>query len=276
MHKKSLEITCYVGGAGAFGVFARWLQDQMAFDEAGLNEPSVWNFLVPLLMIATLVMAYRFARDFRRERYYLAEDYRKALANDSRLYSFLRWSIGLIMCAGAVLLLISSETDRNAELLQILSVLAFLTGLSFPLLMSGVCREEELPRNFLCFLSVLPILLFAFWLVTSYKMNDINSVVWAYVIELITVSVGMIAFFRVGGFVFDTPQPFKAMTWAMFGAFMFIMALADERYMGMQLMLLSAALMLIYYNWVMIANMEQKPAPVNNFVFDDDGFEHLR
>ena len=95
-------------------------------------------------------------------------------------------------------------------------------------------------------------------------------------IELITVSVGMIAFFRVGGFVFDTPQPFKAMTWAMFGAFMFIMALADERYMGMQLMLLSAALMLIYYNWVMIANMEQKPAPVNNFVFDDDGFEHLR
>ena len=33
MQKKSLEITCYVAGAGAFGVFLRWLQDQLAFDE---------------------------------------------------------------------------------------------------------------------------------------------------------------------------------------------------------------------------------------------------
>ena len=37
MQKKSLEITCYVAGAGAFGVFLRWLQDQLAFDENGLE-----------------------------------------------------------------------------------------------------------------------------------------------------------------------------------------------------------------------------------------------
>ena len=47
MQKKSLEISCYVCGAGAFGVFFRWLQDQMAFDEAGLAERSVFNYLVP-------------------------------------------------------------------------------------------------------------------------------------------------------------------------------------------------------------------------------------
>ena len=31
MQKKPLEITCYVAGAGAFGVFFRWLQDQLCW-----------------------------------------------------------------------------------------------------------------------------------------------------------------------------------------------------------------------------------------------------
>ena len=60
MQKKSLEISCYVCGAGAFGVFFRWLQDQMAFDEAGLAERSVFNYLVPLAILAAALLFNRF------------------------------------------------------------------------------------------------------------------------------------------------------------------------------------------------------------------------
>ena len=60
MHKKSLEITCYVCGAGAFGVFFRWLQVMMAFDEHGLNEKSAFNVLVPLIIIASAWLFNRF------------------------------------------------------------------------------------------------------------------------------------------------------------------------------------------------------------------------
>ena len=35
MQKDALEKTCYVGGAGAFGVFIRWLQLQVAFNDDG-------------------------------------------------------------------------------------------------------------------------------------------------------------------------------------------------------------------------------------------------
>ena len=68
MQKKPLEITCYVAGAGAFGVFFRWLQDQLAFDEAGLNEKSVFNFLVPLLVIAAALLFRRFVSDMKERR----------------------------------------------------------------------------------------------------------------------------------------------------------------------------------------------------------------
>ena len=42
--KRALEISCYVVGAGAFGVFVRWLQVMMAFNEEGLVDKSFFNF----------------------------------------------------------------------------------------------------------------------------------------------------------------------------------------------------------------------------------------
>ena len=52
MKKEALEKTCYVGGAGAFGVFLRWLQTQVAFNDEGLPDASVFNVLVPLSILA--------------------------------------------------------------------------------------------------------------------------------------------------------------------------------------------------------------------------------
>ncbi len=41
--KKSLELICYIAGAGAFGVFLRWMQLQLAFNELGLAEKSSFH-----------------------------------------------------------------------------------------------------------------------------------------------------------------------------------------------------------------------------------------
>ena len=62
MRKKPLEITCYVAGAGAFGVFFRWLQDMIAFNELGLVDRSVFNYLVPLFVLAQKTQIDRLAR----------------------------------------------------------------------------------------------------------------------------------------------------------------------------------------------------------------------
>ena len=50
--KKSLELACYIGGAGAFGVFLRWLQLQLAFNELGLPDPSVFHIGLILYAVA--------------------------------------------------------------------------------------------------------------------------------------------------------------------------------------------------------------------------------
>ena len=97
MQKKSLEISCYVCGAGAFGVFFRWLQDQMAFDEAGLAEKSVFNYLVPLAILAAALLFNRFIEQAKAEKLYIPTDYCQALKNEGKLFAMARWACGLVM-----------------------------------------------------------------------------------------------------------------------------------------------------------------------------------
>ena len=273
-HKKALEINAYVAGAGAFGVFFRWMQRQLAFED-GLVKGSVWNVIVPLSILVVGYVFLRFVDRFKNERCYLPDELEEALVSPGKLYTIVRWAVGILMCVGALAVLATCETDKNAVMLRVVALLAGLSGLSFTLLLSAANRKRIwMGPKVLCLFSFLPMLLFAVWLILSYKENAINSVIWDYSIEIITLCVGMVSFFRVGGFAFGQPNCWRAMFFAMFGAFLCIMSLADSRNIGLQIILLSAALMLINYNWIMVANLrsreaEEKEAPSN-------GFERLR
>lgn len=273
-HKKALEINAYVAGAGAFGVFFRWMQRQLAFED-GLVKGSVWNVIVPLSILVVGYVFLRFVDRFKNERCYLPDELEEALVSPGKLYTIVRWAVGILMCVGALAVLATCETDKNAVMLRVVALLAVLTGVTFPQILSAANQKKAwLGPKVLCLFSFLPMLLFAVWLILSYKENAINSVIWDYSIEIITLCVGMVSFFRVGGFAFGQPNCWRAMFFAMFGAFLCIMSLADSRNIGLQIILLSAALMLINYNWIMVANLrsreaEEKEAP-------SDGFERLR
>ena len=272
--QRALELNAYVAGAGAFGVFFRWMQRQLAFED-GLSKGSFWNFMVPLSILIVGYVFLRFVDRFKNQRYSLPDEFEGALANPGKLYSIARWTAGLLMCVGGLAILATCETDKNAVMLRVLAVLAILTGLSFPVLLSAPNRERPwLKPKVLCLFSFLPILLFAVWLILSYKENAINSVVWDFAVEIVTLCVAMLSFFHVAGFAYGQPNTWRAMFFAMFGAFLCIMSLADSRNVGQQLILLSAALMLIYYNWIMAANLRSKTAEEKED--PDDGFERLR
>ena len=278
MQKKSLEISCYVCGAGAFGVFFRWLQDQMAFDDAGLAERSVFNYLVPLLILAAALLFNRFIEQAKSEKLYIPRDYCQALRNEGKLYTLARWVCGLVMVLGGVLLVSSCETDKDAKLMFILAGLAIASGLCYPLLLGsandkyGKLRHPTLASAG----ATLPVLMFALWLIICYKQNALNSVLWSYLIEMASVIVALLAFFRAAGFAFGAVKSWPTLFNIMLGVMMCIMSLADERYMGMHVIMLGAALQLLLYVWVLIKNMQKKALKVKEDQPPEDGFERLK
>ena len=278
MQKKSLDITCYVAGAGAFGVFLRWLQDQLAFDENGLSEPSVFNFLVPLMLLAAAWMFTRFINKIQDDKCYVPRDFCDALFNPGKLFAVARWAIGLLMCLGSVVLLMTSETDVDADFIRIICLLGFLSGLAFPFVLGSANYDEFANVRFVRLCMMMPILLFSAWLILCYKQNSYNSVVWSYVIEMATIIVALLAFFRIAGYAFFAPNWRKCMLAIMMGAAMCIMSLADERYMGMHIIMLSAALMLILYNWILFKNLRKKVkrSEIQEPQSDEGGFEQIK
>ena len=75
MQKKALELSCYVAGAGAFGVFLRWLQVMIAFNDQGLVDRSAFNVLVPAFVIAAAVVFLRFLNQDERNHLYVPDDF---------------------------------------------------------------------------------------------------------------------------------------------------------------------------------------------------------
>lgn len=262
MHERKLRMTaletaCYVAGAGAFSVFIRWLQTMLAYNEDNLVDSSVFNFLVPAIVVASIFLFRSFIKKFKKERYFISEDFFEAFRNDSKVYSVLRWLIGIIMIAGSVLLLMECEVDREAKFLKALSLIGMVTGICFPILLTSADKPHVTKPGTVCFLASVPVVFFCFWLVTCYKINSINPVLWDYGMEIITLIVCILSFFYLAGFPYAVQKPWRAMFFAMLGCAMCIMMLADEKYMGMKLMYLGAASMQLYYVWVMICNMGQ-------------------
>ncbi len=164
MQKKALEISLYVAGAGAFGVFLRWLQNMIAFNELGLVDRSVFNVLVPAFAIAAAVVFLRFLNQDDRRHLRVPEEFVAALNNDYRIFSILNWLAGVIVLIGALALLSKSETDKFVRFLRVLSAMAAVTAVSAPLLLELAHREVR-RKSLLCLVSLPPMVFFAAWLV---------------------------------------------------------------------------------------------------------------
>lgn len=279
MHKKSLELTCYVCGAGAFGVFFRWLQVMMAFDEQGLNEKSAFNLLVPLMILASAWLFNRFINQIRAEKRYIPKEYCEALFNPGRLFTFVRWTAGMVMAIGALVLFIAAETDVDAELIRILAILAFCSGVTFPLVLGAANYDELAHVPMLRFFQLLPVLTYCLWLIVSYKQNSYNSVPWDYAIEMVAIIAAILGYFRVMGFSYFVVDGKKCLFAVMMCAMLSIMSLADSRYIGMQMIIMGTAIQMALYNWILIMNLKKREPKKKSYeepLPDDGGFRHLR
>lgn len=259
--KKSLELACYIGGAGAFGVFLRWLQLQLAFNELGLPDPSLFHPVLFLYAVAAAIVFLYFVHRYEKQRLYLPDNFPEAFSNVGRLYLAARIVSGLLVSAGGILLYMQTEADRNSSDYRLIAILAVLSGIAYILWMTAANRDPQPSIWLLCLFSFLPMFFLAAWMVICYKINTINSVIWSFAPEMVAVAASMFAFFRLGGYVFGRPKWKHCLFICMFAAMLCISCLADERYLGMQIIFVGLAAQLLFCSWVMVKNFRKGDAP---------------
>lgn len=273
MREKPLELSLYAAGAGAFGVFLRWMENQLAFNEQGLADPSAFHFIVAAFLIACLVVFWRFLRQIEQKSWYISTTFEDALFTDVPLQMALAILTGVVMVLGALMLFAKSETDQYVGMLRLLSGLALLSGVFFPLVLLEARREK--PRlGLLCPMMLAPMLTYAVWLILSYRNNAINSVPLAYGLDMLVAIVSMAAYFNMAGFAFGGAKPMRGLLLVMLSCTICLMSLADERYTGMQFILLATAGQMLLFIWILLRNLRRKERKV--IVQKDDGFEHLK
>ncbi len=251
--KDALTMLCYVCALGAFGAFFRWLQMQTARDaDTGMMNPSILNILLPLTIIAAALVLWQRSRKLTAGEYAFPEGMSDALRGLSIVYIVCAWVIAALMVIGGIMTIMSSTLDSLRGMYVLISVLAMLSGLSFPLICSA-SRSRYSP-TLISVLMTIPIAMYAIWLVASYRGSSNDPNVWRYAIEIITICVVIIALLYVAGYAFGKPAPKKACYSSLLAAFMCITTLSDSRYMGLELIFLATAGMLLIYSWLIIKN----------------------
>lgn len=259
MQKNALANLAIVVGAGAFGSFARWLQNQIAFDENGLSTNSPLNIFVFLILLGVAIWFFLIVQKLHEKNMQVSDDARSAFAGESRYTSVAVWILAGLEMVGGLLLIMTGLNNSSPSLTMLFGLCAILSGILIPMTIHSFQRDVS--NGTIALLMTVPILLFCIGLINCYKINATNPTVWAYSIQILAYACDAVAFYYIAGYAYGRINHYRTIFFSMLGAFLSILVIADDLNIGLVLIFISNAALLLYYMVRLMSNM--KPAPVD-------------
>lgn len=257
MRKNALVICCYTCAIGAFGAFFRWLQNQICYDAVtNTMKGGGWGVFILLVMLAAAAVFYMLIKKLFDEGLVPPEKLYEVFHGTTFVFPIVFWLIAVIYVLGGIITMMNTRFDPHAGIYTIIGMLAIFSGVGFPLICT--CAQKRYNPRFISVLMTLPVLMFALWLIASYRQNATIPSVGVYAIEIVTLCACIVAFFYTSGYAYGVVKPVESMITTMFAAFMCFMTISDSRYFGLQLLLVGSAGMLLAENWMLISNMHEK------------------
>lgn len=266
----AVEICLYTVSGGAFGLFVRWMQKMIGYNEKSLPDPGFWNWAVIGIIAFAAFLLTKLVDGLKNRRWFLPRSHREVYSTDNRWLRLAAGTAAFLLVVGAILTLYSCGLEKNRYLLYVLSIFSVLTVIAHSVILSSANTGKH-KLSILRTVSCAPMLFYSIWLISTYYANSINSVVWDYSLEIITVCVLIVTAFRIGGIYFFVFRPSKTIFLCCFSAFMCLMNIADGRLFGQQLMLVGSAIYYVVFAMIMIINMQEKDTPGEIAI--EDGFD---
>ena len=258
MRKTAISMCSYVLCMSAFGGFFRWIQNMSAFEpETGLMiHGSIWSKLTLVVLLVAVAGIFFLARRLWYKDYYPAQTFEALFAGDEYWNAKMAKIFSGLMLIGAVVLILLAQYHVYHSILRTLALLGALTAWAFMKLVR-LPYDGKSP-NMVSALASVPVLLYCYWLLVSYRTNAAVPSVWRYGLEILAICASIMAMFYVAGYGFHTPKPYHALAWLNTGALLSLVTITDSRLLGLQIMLLAGAGMQLYLSWMIISTMQDQ------------------
>lgn len=256
MRKNALVNLAIVVGAGAFGSFCRWLQNQIAFDESGLSVSSPLNVIVILILLGMVIWVYFLTQKVAEANMKVPEDYHDAFFPEERISVSSAWVIGIIEVLGGLILAMTGLDNASPALTLIFALCAILSGILVPVCMRSA--QTDVSNGTIALLTTVPILQFCIGLINCYKINATNPSVWVYSVQILAYACLAIAFYYIAGYAYGRVFHYRTLYFSMLGAFLSIMVIADDLNLGLVLIFLANGALLLLYMYMLMGSMEEQ------------------
>lgn len=252
MQKNALTLTLTTGVAGIFGAFLRWLQNMNAFEsDTGLLIPgktSTAVFLIYALIAAALFVLIAF---FWTKRVGASAEQGAALSAHTRIPGIMTKLCGAVTLVCSLAVIFASGGARFALLERIFAVCGVLAAAALALLFAkNVTTAKNRGLSF-----VVLVLFSCLWLISSYKANSENPVVWSFAVEILAIGAIILAWYELAAYCYGRAKPKRALLFIQLAAFLSITTLSDSRSMAMQLIFAVEAAAMLMFEFLLVENM---------------------
>jgi len=259
MQKNAITICSYVCVASAFCAFFRWIQNQAAFEaETGLMIPgSFWTKFSILACLVGIAGIWLVVRNLWYREYYPAQEF-EVVIHGKRMWLYrISRAIAGLMIIGAILTFFIAGYELYSSLVRTLCFLGIAAAWAFVKISELPFEEEKSPMKQTLY-AALPAVMYAYWLVISYRTHAAIPSVWSYAPEVFAICASVLGLFYFAGYGFDYPRPYAAIGWMMTGSFLSLVSLMDSRNVGLSLMFVAGAAMQLYFVWMILTSMSEQ------------------
>lgn len=254
MKSQAYKITGFAAVMGALGFMLRWLQGMQIYDDAGLAERgAAISVLLVVVMAATIAALAVWTVLLRR--YEPARDHR-AVAGKGFVSVVVGCAAGGLLAISGTILLITAGNNAMPGMSRALAVFELLGGVSAVLLTANASKPGQVKTRRAA--SVMLTLFGCMFMVTVYRENAANPVLWEFAPEILALCTATLALYYVAGYQFGQPKPLCGIFFCQTGVFLCVLCVIDQGLSPEALAYAALALLLGMYGFSQTANLSVK------------------